>query len=248
MQKRLSKQEVEFIKKRLQKKQAAFCGYLVSTGDPVTAARRAGFEKNPEQAAEELLCCATVLEEVQRLTEQREKTFAKLASAGYRRLAFGSIADAVSLLFTEQPTLRQLQEMDFPGETKQSGDMMRLLDAIMECGLKNDALLETFYEVLAEQQPKGRPFAVFLFHGIYDIPRKGTDKAEQWESEEVYEYMVCCVLPVHGDYETGEPFCGFLYPSFKDRSTDIFHIALFEKDPGVSGEGLLRTLGCERDE
>ncbi|MEE0956719.1 MAG: terminase small subunit [Ruminococcus sp.] len=112
MQKRLSKQEVEFIKKRLQKKQAAFCGYLVSTGDPVTAARRAGFEKNPEQAAEELLCCATVLEEVQRLTEQREKTFAKLASAGYRRLAFGSIADAVSLLFTEQPTLRQLQEMD----------------------------------------------------------------------------------------------------------------------------------------
>ena len=112
----------------------------------------------------------------------------------------------------------QLTELDFPGETRESGDMMRLLDAIMECGLKNDALLETFYEVLAEQQPKGRPFAVFLFH------------------------------PVHGDYETGEPFCGFLYPSFKDRSTDIFHIALFEKDPGVSGEGLLRTLGCERDE
>jgi hypothetical protein len=85
----------------------------------------------------------------------------------------------------------QLTELDFPGETRESGDMMRLLDAIMECGLKNDALLETFYEVLAEQQPKVRPFAVFLFHGIYDIPRKGTDKAEQWESEEVYEYMVC---------------------------------------------------------
>ena len=142
----------------------------------------------------------------------------------------------------------QLTELDFPGETRESGDMMRLLDAIMECGLKNDALLETFYEVLAEQQPKGRPFAVFLFHGIYDIPRKGTDKAEQWESEEVYEYMVCCVLPVQGDYEPGEPFCGFLYPSFKDRSTDIFHIALFEKDPGVSGEGLLRILGCDRGE
>ena len=142
----------------------------------------------------------------------------------------------------------QLKELDFPGETRESGDMMRLLDAIMECGLKNDALLEIFYEVLAEQQQKGRPFAVFLFHGIYDIPRKGTDQAKQWESEEVYEYMVCWVLPVQGDYEPGEPFCGFLYPSFKDRSTDIFHIAFFEKDPGVSGEGLLRILGCGRNE
>ena len=71
-------------------------------------------------------------------------------------------------------TNKQLQEIDFPGETKQSGDMMRLLDAIKECGLKNDALLETFYEVIGEKQPKGDPFAIILFHGIYDIPRKGT--------------------------------------------------------------------------
>ena len=85
---------------------------MVGTGDPVTAARRAGFDKNPEQAAQELLCCPAVLDEVQRLAEQREKTFAKLATAGYRRLAFGSVADAVSLLYMEQPTLRQLQDMD----------------------------------------------------------------------------------------------------------------------------------------
>ena len=136
----------------------------------------------------------------------------------------------------------QLKELDFPGETRESGDMMRLLDAIMECGLKNDALLETFYEVLAEQQPKGRPFAVFLFHGIYDIPRKGTDKAEQWESEEVYEYLICCICPVYGGYEMDVPACGFLYPSFKDRSVDWYHIAVYEKEPGISGRGLKEIL------
>ena len=86
---------------------------------------------------------------------------------------------AKTIPFSE--TNRQLIELDFPGETKDSGDMMRLLDAMKEVGLKNDALLETFYEVVAEKQPKGSPFAIFLFHGIYDIPRKGTDKAEQWE-------------------------------------------------------------------
>ena len=143
-------------------------------------------------------------------------------------------------------TNRQLIELDFPGETRESGDMMRLLDTMMSSALKNDALSETFYEVAAEGQPKGRPFAVFLFYGVYDIPRMGSDKAEQWESEEIYEYLICTFSPVTGDYEVGEPYCGFLYPSFYDRSADIFHIAVYEKQPGVSGEGLIRTLGCER--
>ena len=144
-------------------------------------------------------------------------------------------------------TNEQLIELDFPGETRQSGDMMRLLDTIMESGLKNDALLETFYEVVAEKQPKGRPFAINLFHGIYDIPRMGTDKAEQWESEEVYEYLICCISPVSGDYEVGEPYTGFLYPSFYERSADLFHIALYEKEPQLSGQGLIEVLGCGQD-
>ena len=139
-------------------------------------------------------------------------------------------------------TNKQLQEIDFPGETKQSGDMMRLLDAIKECGLKNDALLETFYEVVGEKQPKGEPFAIVLFHGVYDIPRKGTDNAEQWESEEVYEYLICAICPVYGDYEIDEPVCGFLYPSFYDRSVDWYHIAVYEKEPGVSGRELKAVM------
>ena len=139
-------------------------------------------------------------------------------------------------------TNKQLQEIDFPGETKQSGDMMRLLAAIKECGLKNDALLETFYEVVGEKQPKGEPFAIVLFHGVYDIPRKGTDNAEQWESEEVYEYLICAICPVYGDYEKDEPVCGFLYPSFYDRSVDWYHIAVYEKEPGVSGRELKAVM------
>ena len=136
----------------------------------------------------------------------------------------------------------QLKELDFPGETRDSGDMMRLLDTIMASGLKNDALLETFYEVIAKRQPKGKPFAVYLFHGVYDIPRMGTDRREQWESEEVYEYLICSISEVCGDYEVMEPYTGFLYPSFYDRSADIFHIAVYEKEPGVSGKGLIRAL------
>ena len=152
---------------------------------------------------------------------------------------------AKTIPFSE--TNSHLIEIDFPGETRESGDMMRLLDGMKEVGLKNDAMMETFYQVIAEGVAKGAPFGIFVFHGVYDVPRIGSDKEEQWESEEVYEYLICVVGPVSGDYEMGEPETGFLYPSFKERSTDWDHIAVYERVPGVSGDGMIRVLGTERN-
>ena len=143
-------------------------------------------------------------------------------------------------------TNENLIEIGFPGEDRESREMARLLEGMKGVGLKNDALLDTFYDILAEGIPKGEPYAIVLFHGVYDIPRKGSDKSEQWQSEEVYEYLICMVAPVSGDYEIGEPSCGFLYPSFKDRCTDWDHIAIMEQVPGVSGECLITALRCVR--
>lgn len=104
--------EVTFIKKSLPKRKAAFCAYLVSTGDPVLAAKRAGYTQNPARAAERLMADAQVLEEARCIASEREAAMSALCSVGYQRLAFGSVADAVSLLFMENPTPEQLHEMD----------------------------------------------------------------------------------------------------------------------------------------
>ena len=143
-------------------------------------------------------------------------------------------------------TNKNLIELDFPCENKTSEDMMRLLDGMKEVNLKNDALMQTFYEIIGERLANGKNFAVYVFSGVYDIPRVGSDKGEQWESEEIYNYLIGIVAPVHGDSELDEPECGFLYPSFKERSTDWDHIAVYEKIPGVSAEGLIKALGCVR--
>ena len=143
-------------------------------------------------------------------------------------------------------TNKNLIELDFPCESKESDVMMRLLDGMKEVNLKNDALMQTFYEIVAEKMSKGKKFAIFVFNGTYDIPLIGSDKGEQWESEEVYNYLICIVAPVHGDSELEELECGFLYPSFKDRSTDWDHIAVYEKVPGSSADGLIEALGARR--
>lgn len=68
--------------------------------------------KDSEQTGERLLCKKQVALEIEQLSKEREKSLANIASAGYRRLAFGNISDAVSLLYMENPTKAELENMD----------------------------------------------------------------------------------------------------------------------------------------
>lgn len=95
-----------------------------------------------------------------------------------------------------------------------TASMRRLLTAIKECGLKNDALMDTFYDRILAQYHSRREYAIFVFHDRYDVPIKAADKERLWESEEVFEYLICTVCPLIGEYEPGVPECGFLYPVF----------------------------------
>ena len=76
-----------------------------------------------------------------------------------------------------------LKEYVFSGEEKKPGSVWQLLCALRECELKNDALLDIFYEVFGEKYPASGDYAVYFFHGNYDVPRKAKDKESLWESE-----------------------------------------------------------------
>ncbi len=128
----------------------------------------------------------------------------------------------------------KLKNYRFREEKKKAGSVWQLLMALRECELKNDALLYSFYEFIGEQYYSERPYAINLFYGSYDVPVMGKDKREQWESEEVYQHLICAICPLIGDYESGEPVKGFLFPAFTNRSTDIDGIHIFEEDE--SGE------------
>ena len=79
----------------------------------------------------------------------------------------------------------------------------------------------------------GEPLAVYLFFGSYDVPTKGKDKENQWESEEVYQFLIGTISPVTGDYEAGKPEAGFLYPAFANHSTDIDGINIYQAEEGA---------------
>lgn len=147
-------------------------------------------------------------------------------------------------------TNEQLKEYCFFKAEKKSESMKQLLDAIKQCGLKDDALMDIFYEQIAAHYRTKKDYAIFVFHDRYDVPIKGSDKERQWESEEVYEYLICVISPLIGDYELGKPDWGFLYPSFSDRSCDFEHIAIFHENPEYPQIELMEkamSVRCEKN-
>ena len=123
--------------------------------------------------------------------------------------------------------------------------MRQLLLGLKSCALKNDALLDTFYDLVAEKCHFTYDYAVIFFHGTYDIPVKGTDKESLWDSEEVYEYLICAICPVTGDYEAGVPEFGFIFPAFCDRTEDPDYIDIYEKYSERPHSELYHLLGLK---
>lgn len=99
-------------KKGLTPREREFCRKYISCGNGCEAAESAGYAKTPSKAADTLLSREDITEEIARLCKLKRQTDAQIARAGYQRLAFGSIADAVSLLYMENPAMSELEKMD----------------------------------------------------------------------------------------------------------------------------------------
>lgn len=134
-------------------------------------------------------------------------------------------------------TNEEVKEYCFPKDTFSGQTMWKLLNLIVACGLKNDVLMEIFYEQMIRTcRFKGR-YAIDVFHGIYDVPVKGTDNSYEYESEEIYDFIICTAGQVDDEYNVASPDFGFLYPAFRDRSSDSKAIDIYK-----GNEELVRML------
>ena len=139
-------------------------------------------------------------------------------------------------------TNEQLKEYEFPvGEKRKSG-MWSLLSALKQNNLRDDALLSIFYEVVGETYKTDKEYSIFVFSGSYDVPVKGTDGAWMEGSEEVYDFLICAISPLEGEYEPGTPEFGFLFPAFVDRSSDSDVIDFYNIDPDSPQTKLMRKI------
>lgn len=130
--------------------------------------------------------------------------------------------------------------------------------------LKDDALLEDFYNLIKDNYVYTGNFLILLFHDAYDIITKTSDNLKIDESEEVYEYVLCAICPVSlsepglryfeeenkikariRDWVVENPTNGFVFPAFIDRSTDVNSIMYYTKDAKDAHPELMENvLSC----
>lgn len=130
--------------------------------------------------------------------------------------------------------------------------------------LKDDSLLDEFYDSIISNYDYTGNFLILLFHDAYDIITKTKDNAKLDESEEVYEYILCAICPVElskaglryfeeensiksrsRDWVVEAPSNGFVFPAFINRTTDVNSIMYYTKNAKDTHPELMKnTLGC----
>lgn len=160
---------------------------------------------------------------------------------------------------------KNLLTMEFPLASEEAGGTQDFLMQLRASSLKDENLLEEFYDKIIENYYSVENYLILLIHAVYDIPGKSSDGEEMFDaSDEVYDHILCCICPVtlskpglsydeesnafHTricDRVVNMPDIGFLFPAFHDRSTDVHSLLYYAAKPEeLRMEFVEPVLGC----
>lgn len=154
-------------------------------------------------------------------------------------------------------------ELEFASE-EEFGGKQQFFMGLRSSELKNEELLDRFYDLIIEGYESDNNYLILVFHDSYDIISRTSDNLKLDESEEVYEYLLTAICPVElskaglayrqddntigariRDWVVGAPALGFLFPAFTDGSADIHKVDYFIKDAKDSNTAFIEeVIGC----
>jgi Domain of unknown function (DUF4317) len=155
-------------------------------------------------------------------------------------------------------------ELNFPTNEDLINERQVSLMKLKNSQLKDDVLLDKFYDLIIDNYDYTGNFLILIFHDAYDVITKTKDNAKLDESEEVYEYVLCAICPVSlsapglryfeednkikarvRDWVVEAPTNGFVFPAFINRSSDVNSIMYYTKNAKDTHPELMENaLGC----
>lgn len=159
---------------------------------------------------------------------------------------------------------RNLYNVSFPYAEEAEGGHQAFLYRLQQSELRDDALVEQFFDRVIGSYSYPGKYLILLSHGVYDIPMKMKDGAEL-DSEYVYSFLLCSICPVEllhdglcydkaeqtfrnrtDDWGVKNPETAFLFPAYNLRNTDVHSALYFSRHPEERHEEIaLDVLGTE---
>lgn len=145
---------------------------------------------------------------------------------------------------------KNLLTLEFPLKSEEEGGTQEFLLKLRDSKLKDDALLDEFYDKIIEAYEYVGNYLILVIHDVYDVPGKTSDGLEMEDaSDEVYEYIMVSICPVNlskpglsynaaentfqnriRDWVVAAPEHGFLFPAFNDRGADLHSTLYYSKN------------------
>lgn len=170
-------------------------------------------------------------------------------------LSLMSEADKESLLKIIKKTLsgsigKNLIDIEFSTQQVCDSEEHKLLMSLRETELENEDFVHLLYEKIIKAVKLESNYLILLAFDKYDIPVVRKDGfGNEDESDEMFAYYLCSVCPVKQvksalgfyanenefrnikqDYVVSAPELGFMFPSFDDRSANIYNALYYTKN------------------
>lgn len=142
--------------------------------------------------------------------------------------------------------------LDIPFDTRQvvEGDQHKLLMTLRNSALRDEEAVSVFYQRVIQSLDLEGNYLILLVQDDYDVPYRSQDGERQDDaSSEVFRYILCSICPVKqtkealsyyvyenafhsisADWVVSAPEMGFLFPSFDERSTNLYDALYYCKD------------------
>ena len=92
---------------------------------------------------------------------------------------------------------KNLLNMEFPLSQESEGGTQEFLLKLRNSELKDEALIDEFYEKVMADYLYPENYYIILIHGAYDVPGRASDNLDMDDaSDYVYEFILCSICPV----------------------------------------------------
>lgn len=151
-------------KNELSVREELFCLYYIHLQNASKAAQRAGYQGDTKKKGKKLLEKAAIKRKIEEISN--DKDFLSNVQTGYKKLAYGSVTDAIKFLINDEISEPDIEKMDFfnISEIKKQGsdalhikffNRMEALEKLQALESSKEQVGETFYKALFQSTEQG---------------------------------------------------------------------------------------------
>ena len=157
---------------------------------------------------------------------------------------------------------KNLLDISFTTEQVSDSEEHKLLMKLRDSELEDAESRHAIYEKIINSFSCDDSYIIFLGCDKYDVPnRSKNDEEMEDDSDEMFRYILCSVCPVKltkagigfsaadntfrnigADMAISAPEIGFMFPSFDDRSTNIYNALYYTKSTDENYQTVIDTL------